>query len=113
VEARDTQRGSVREGAPELLGIGTGFDGVEQRVDDALGILVEQQPGEAGDVGERAVAGRAGRDGGVEPRLGALDPLLEVVRVAPGAACPTSSPRGPRNSRGSTWAPPSPRSRAT
>ncbi len=94
VEAGDAQRGGVGEGAAELVGIRAGGERVEQGVDDALGVVVEELPGEAGHVGERAVPGGAGVDGGVEAGLGAGDELGEVVRVAPGAGL--LRPRGRR-----------------
>ncbi len=85
VEAGDAQRGGVGEGPAELVGIGAGGERVEQGVDNMFGVVVEELPGEAGHVGERAVPGGARVDGGVEAGLRARDQLGEVVRVAPGA----------------------------
>ena len=86
VEARDAERRRVRERAPELRGVGTGLDRVEERVDDVLGMLVEELPREPGDVGEAAVAGGARGDGGVEPGLRLGDQHRQVLRMSPGAA---------------------------
>ena len=94
VETGDAQRGRVGDGAPELLGVGTGGERVEERVDDALGVVGEELPGEPGDVGEPAVPGGAGGDRGVEAGLRARDQLGEVVRVSPRPALLRPAGRG-------------------
>ena len=83
VEAHDPQRRRVGERATELFGCASGSEGVEDRADDLLGILVEEPPGEAGDVVVLAEARAALGLGGRQRRLGAPSEAQQVMRMTP------------------------------
>ena len=59
VEARDAERGRVRDRPADLLFVGAGAQRVEQRARDDFGIVVEELPAERADVVELA-RGRRG-----------------------------------------------------
>ena len=92
VEARDAQRGRVRDRAADLLLVGAGAQRVEQRGRDDLGIVVEELPAERADVveppaprpalGERVVErlDRAPGERGVVVRVAPLAELLGARR---------------------------------